>query len=324
MNSLLQVKNLKTYFRKNGHISRSVDDVSFHIAQGEALCLVGESGCGKSVTALSILRLIAAPGWIESGEILFNNKDLLALPENEIRKVRGNGIAMIFQEPMTTLNPVFTCGDQIREAILTHQAISRAGARRRTIEMLEQVGLPDAERLFMAYPHELSGGMRQRVMIAMALIGEPALLMADEPTTALDVTVQAQILELIRTQQRERNMALMLITHDFGVVAETADRVAVMYASKIVETSDVKTIFKNPMHPYTLGLLRSIPRIDSSSGELYAIPGQVPHPTEFPPGCHFAPRCPLAFDRCQREQPELQEAESGHQVACFAVANNLR
>jgi peptide/nickel transport system ATP-binding protein len=317
--ALLGVKNLRTYFYNREETAKAVDGVSFEVNAGETLCIVGESGCGKSVTALSILRLIAEPGKIVGGEIIFKGKDLLALPDEAMRKIRGDEISMIFQEPMTSLNPVFTCGDQIRETIELHQNLSRAESKNKAIGMLRKVGLPDPETRWQDYPHQLSGGMRQRVMIAMALACQPALVIADEPTTALDVTVQAQILELIKKQQAEGNMAMILITHDFGIVAEAADTVAVMYASKIVEYGHVKTIFRNPRHPYTIGLLNSIPRISDSKERLSAIPGSVPSPADYPHGCHFQPRCAYASGRCANEKPDLIEIESGHTVSCWEV-----
>ncbi|MBX7151391.1 ABC transporter ATP-binding protein [bacterium] len=321
MMNLIEIKNLKAYFEKNGKISKAVDDVSFALKKGEILGLVGESGCGKSVTALSILRLIREPGNIVGGEIVFEEHDLLTLDSDKMRAIRGNQIAMIFQEPMTSLNPVFTCGDQVSEALLAHKNITDGEARSQTIELFREVGLADPERTFKTYPHELSGGMRQRVMIAMALACGPSVLIADEPTTALDVTVQAQILELIKQFQKERGMSVILITHDFGVVAEMCDRVAVMYASKIVESADVKTIFKNPRHPYTVGLLNSIPKIDSVQQTLSTIPGIVPDASHYPVGCHFHRRCSLATERCKNEKPDLIEIESGHTVACWEWEN---
>lgn len=315
--NLLEIKNLKTYFEKNGVVSKAVDGVSFVLHKGEILGLIGESGCGKSVTALSILRLITEPGKIAGGEIIFEDGDLLTLNTEKMRAIRGNQIAMIFQEPMTSLNPVFTCGDQVAEALLEHKKITAGEAQSQVIGLFREVGLPDPERIFSAYPHELSGGMRQRVMIAMALACGPSILIADEPTTALDVTVQAQILELINRLQKERAMSVILITHDFGVVAEMCDRVVVMYASKVVEFADVKTIFKNPRHPYTTGLLNSIPKIDSVQQTLNTIPGIVPDASHYPSGCHFHPRCFLANDRCKNEKPDLIEIEPGHTVACW-------
>lgn len=314
---LLEIKNLRTYFENNGSVSKAVDGVSFVLRKGEILGLVGESGCGKSVTALSILQLVSEPGKITGGEIIFDGDDLLKVNSETMRAVRGNRIAMIFQEPMTSLNPVFTCGDQVIEALFAHKGIKTGEAKMQVLGLFREVGLPDPERTFGAYPHELSGGMRQRVMIAMALVCGPSVLIADEPTTALDVTVQAQILELIKRLQKERAMSVILITHDFGVVAEMCDRVAVMYASRIVESADIKTIFKNPCHPYTVGLLKSIPKIDSTQQTLNTIPGMVPDASQYPIGCHFHPRCPLVNDRCKNEKPDLIEIEPGHTVACW-------
>jgi oligopeptide/dipeptide ABC transporter ATP-binding protein len=297
--------------------------VTFDIDAGETVGLVGESGCGKSVTSLSILRLIPEPpGEIAGGDILFRGRSLLGLSEQEMRSIRGNAISMIFQEPMTSLNPVFTCGFQIMEAIQLHQQLGPAAARERAIEMLRVVGIPSPEQRVDEYPHQLSGGMRQRVMIAMALSCNPALLIADEPTTALDVTIQAQILELIARLREEFGMAVLIITHDLGVVAEVSDRVAVMYAGKIVEYASTRSIFKQPVHPYTQGLLASIPTLGLEIERLAVIPGTVPNPLEFPAGCKFHPRCPLADERCRREEPELEPApgEAGqgpHGVACW-------
>jgi peptide/nickel transport system ATP-binding protein/oligopeptide transport system ATP-binding protein len=294
-----------------------VNGVSFHVDRGETVGLVGESGCGKTVTAFSIMRLIPIPpGRITGGRILLRGRNLLDLSGEEMRQLRGNEISMIFQEPMTALNPVYTVGDQIMEAIRLHQRVNRREARRRAIEMLAHVGIPSPEQRVDEYPHQLSGGMRQRVMIAMALSCHPAILIADEPTTALDVTIQAQILDLLRKLQEEMGMAILLITHDLGVVAETADRVAVMYAGRIAEYADVRTLFGSPRHPYTIGLLESIPRMNRELDELPVVPGTVPPPTAFPPGCPFHPRCPFAVDRCRTELPVLEEVSPGHQVRC--------
>ncbi|MGD8395308.1 MAG: ABC transporter ATP-binding protein [Candidatus Eiseniibacteriota bacterium] len=320
---LLEVRDLRTYFRTDEGLVKAVDGVTFDIDAGETVGLVGESGCGKSVTSLSILRLIPEPpGEIAGGDILFRGRSLLGLSEQEMRSIRGNAISMIFQEPMTSLNPVFTCGFQIMEAIQLHQQLGPAAARERAIEMLRVVGIPSPEQRVDEYPHQLSGGMRQRVMIAMALSCNPALLIADEPTTALDVTIQAQILELIARLREEFGMAVLIITHDLGVVAEVSDRVAVMYAGKIVEYASTRSIFKQPVHPYTQGLLASIPTLGLEIERLAVIPGTVPNPLEFPAGCKFHPRCPLADERCRREEPELEPApgEAGqgpHGVACW-------
>ena len=315
---LLEVRDLRTYFHTDEGIGRAVDGVSFAVGRGETLGIVGESGCGKSVSALSVMRLVAdPPGRIESGQILFKGRDLLALGEEEMCRVRGDDIAMIFQEPMTSLNPVLSCGFQIAESVVLHQQVSKEEARNRAIEMLKLVGIPAPEQRIDEYPHQLSGGMRQRVMIAMALSCNPDVLIADEPTTALDVTIQAQILELLEALQEELQMAILMITHDLGVIAEVADQVAVMYAGRIVEYADTGTLFARPMHPYTRGLLRSIPRLDEGRERLDIISGMVPDARAFPPGCRFAPRCPLADDRCGVEEPILAEIADGHRVSCW-------
>lgn len=315
---LLAVSNLKTYFRTDGGVARAVDGVSFTLKKGETLGLVGESGCGKSVTSLSVMRLVPEPpGEIVSGEIRFSGRDLLSLDEADLQGVRGNDIAMIFQEPMTSLNPVFTCGDQIDEAVMLHQGLGRDAARAITVDMLNLVGIPDPDQRANEYPHQLSGGMRQRVMIAMALCCNPELLIADEPTTALDVTIQAQILELLDRLQRELGMAVLMITHDLGVIAEVADRVAVMYAGKIVETGTVDEIFASPQHPYTKGLLESIPTLNEEKSRLSVIPGTVPDATRFPDGCRFAARCSLAEDVCEADEPRLEPTLGRRLVACW-------
>ncbi len=320
MSKLLEIRGLKTYFHTDDGVARSVDGISYEVDRGETLGVVGESGCGKSVTALSILRLIPdPPGKIEGGEILYNGKNLLDLTEEQMRGIRGNEISMIFQEPMTSLNPVFTVGHQIDEAVILHQKVSKEEAKRRSIEMLHLVGIPAPEQRYGEYPHQLSGGMRQRVMIAMALSCNPGLLIADEPTTALDVTVQAQILELINRLQKELGMGVIMITHDLGVIAEVSDRVAVMYAAKIVEYADVDAIFTRPRHPYTIGLLSSIPRLGEHHERLATIEGVVPAPTNFPVGCHFCTRCQYADDLCRSDEPPLVEIETGHQVACWHI-----
>jgi peptide/nickel transport system ATP-binding protein len=318
---LLEVQDLRTFFHAEGTVARAVDGVSFTVGAGETLAIVGESGSGKSVTSLSIMRLVPIPpGEIAGGRVLFRGRDLLALPEPEMRHIRGNEIGMIFQEPMSSLNPLLTVGEQISEVVRLHQGLGRTAARQRAIEMLGRVNIPDPERRAREYPHRLSGGMRQRVMIAMALACRPALLIADEPTTALDVTIQAQILHLIRALQIEMSMSVLFITHNLGVVAQVADRVAVMYAGRIVEQGDVRTVFAAPLHPYTRALLRSIPRVEAvgrdPSHRLLSIPGQVPSPVALPPGCSYAPRCPLADDVCRTAMPPLAEVIAEHDVRC--------
>jgi len=323
-NSLLDVRDLRTYFFIEGEVAKAVDGVSFSVAAGKALALVGESGCGKSVTALSILRLVdSPPGRIVGGEVVFEGHDLLKLPEREMRKVRGAGVAMIFQEPQSSLNPVITVGDQIAEAALAHGIAEGPEAWRLAAAMLEAVGIPDAEERLADYPHQLSGGMKQRVMIAMALVARPRLLIADEPTTALDVTVQAQILDLLRRIRREHRMAVLLITHDLGIVADFVEHVAVMYASKIVEGAPVAELFGSPLHPYTQGLFRSRPRLGAKRERLEVIPGQVPEARSFPAGCKFHPRCPRAFEPCSTDEPPLLECRPGHSAACWHVFREL-
>jgi oligopeptide/dipeptide ABC transporter ATP-binding protein len=315
---LLQVRSLSTQFFTEEGVVRAVENVSLEISPGEIISLVGESGCGKSVTGLSILKLIPSPpGRIVSGEILFNKRNLIPLEEKEMERVRGNEIAMIFQEPMTSLNPVFTIGDQIMEAILFHQKVDKTEARRRAVQMLDRVKIPSPETRIDAYPHQLSGGMRQRAMIAMALSCQPKLLIADEPTTALDVTIQSQILQLLKEIQREMGMAVMLITHDLGVVSEIADRVAVMYAGRIVEVSAIDVLFHQMRHPYTKGLLDSIPQLEEKRRRLNAIPGQVPNPTELPSGCKFHPRCYLMIEECKKEEPPLFQVNGDHFSRCI-------
>ena len=315
---LLNVENLKTYFYTDDGVARAVDGVSFTLNKGETLGLVGESGCGKSVTSLSMMRLVPEPpGRIVGGTIHFKGRDLLKLSEGEMREVRGNDIAMIFQEPMTSLNPVFTCGFQIDEAVMLHQRLGRKAAREKTVEMLHRVGIPDPAQRAEEYPHQLSGGMRQRVMIAMALSCNPDLLIADEPTTALDVTIQAQILELLETLKEAFGMAVLMITHDLGVIAEVADRVAVMYAGKIVEVGEAEEIFAQPSHPYTQGLLKSIPKLNEEQDRLLVIPGSVPDAIAFPEGCRFSPRCPRAEAICTEAEQAVLDGEGGHRVACW-------
>jgi len=321
--SLLEVRNLKTFFATRRGEVRSVDDVSFTIEQGETLSLVGESGCGKSVTALSMMRLVSAPGRVVGGEVLFEGRDLLKLSPAEMRAIRGDDIAMIFQDPMTSLNPVYTVGEQIAEAIRLHRKVSKREAWNQAIEAMRDVTIPAPEIRAKTYPHEMSGGMRQRVMIAMALACDPKLLIADEPTTALDVTIQAQILELLTELREKRHLALLLITHDLGVVAETSDRVAVMYAGKIVEEASAKELFKHPRHPYTEGLLRAVPRLDEQREgrrkRLQTIEGVVPNPLELPPGCRFAPRCPHAQGTCREGGIELIPVNEYHYSRCIRV-----
>ncbi len=315
---LLSIEGLQTTFRTQGGEVAAVDGVNLAVLRGRTLGVVGESGCGKSVLSLSIMRLVPAPGRIASGRVLFEGRDLLSLPAAAMRDIRGNRIAMIFQEPMTSLNPVFTIGDQITEAMRAHDRTASAGAlRSRAVEALRRVRIPAAERRFDEYPHQMSGGMRQRVMIAMALACAPDLLIADEPTTALDVTVQAQILDLLRELQAQTGMAIILITHDLGVVAEMADEVAVMYAGRIVERAAGAAIFDDPQHPYTLGLLGSIPRVEEDRARLLAIEGAVPPPFALPSGCRFHPRCVFAISECTARDPGLREITPGHRAACI-------
>ncbi len=320
MTPLLEVRDLKTYFAGDAGEFRAVDGVSFALAPGHTLGIVGESGCGKSVTALSIMGLVPQPpGRIAGGEIVFDGVDLLKLDRYAMSDLRGNKLSMIFQEPMTSLNPAFTVGDQIIEVIRRHWRIGRAEARAHAIEMLRRVRIPSPERRIDDYPHRLSGGMRQRVMIAMALACDPKLLIADEPTTALDVTIQAQILDLMRRLREEMGTAIILITHDLGVVAELAHDVVVMYAGRIVEQASVARVFDEPQHPYTIGLLGSIPKLHVVQDRLAAIEGTVPNPLAMPGGCRFSPRCPFATDLCRREAPPLAEVKPGHRAACWRV-----
>ncbi|MGI8734762.1 MAG: ABC transporter ATP-binding protein [Pyrinomonadaceae bacterium] len=320
MSHLLEVTNLKTHFPTRAGLVRAVDGVSFYLDGGELLGLVGESGCGKSITALSIMRLVAPPGKIVAGEIVFDGKNLLSLSDSEMRQIRGDDIAMIFQDPMTSLNPVFTVGEQIAEALRLHRKLNRKVARAAAVEAMREVAIPDPARRADDYPHQLSGGMRQRVMIAMALACDPKLLIADEPTTALDVTIQAQILELLDSLRKNRELAVLLITHDLGVVAEVADRVAVMYTGKIVEEAPVEELFARPRHPYTEGLLRSVPKLTAEhvakKERLETIEGVVPNPTELPPGCHFAPRCQYRMPRCEEGEIPLYDLDGGVTVRC--------
>jgi peptide/nickel transport system ATP-binding protein len=322
---VLEVKNLQTVFFTNSGLFKAVDDVSFEVRRGETLAIVGESGCGKSVSALSVMRLVPdPPGRIVGGTVLLEGTDLLALNEAKMRQIRGNRISMIFQEPMTSLNPVMRIGDQIAEAVRLHQSMTTKETWAKAVEMLGLVRIPEPARRAQEYPHQLSGGMRQRAMIAMALACRPALLIADEPTTALDVTIQAQILTLVLDLQKELGMGLILISHDLGVVAQTAQRVIVMYAGKKVEEADVETLFESPRHPYTRGLLASIPAVLNSDAKadarLAEIPGTVPSLTRLPPGCAFAPRCSLAIPRCRQEYPPLQDWGGGHLAACWRAA----
>jgi oligopeptide/dipeptide ABC transporter ATP-binding protein len=320
MTSLLQVRHLQTQFLTRGGVVRAVDGVSWDVGEGETVALVGESGCGKSVSALSIMRLVAEPaGRIAGGQILFKGRDLLTLPEDEMRRVRGREIGMIFQEPMTSLNPVLTIGRQLTEGLEIHLGMSPGQARDRAVELLGLVGVPDAGRRLAQYPHQFSGGMRQRMMIAMALACQPALILADEPTTALDVTIQAQILELMKDLSRKFGVAMLMITHNLGVVARYADRVNVMYAGRIIEQGTARALYTRPRHPYTLGLLRSVPRLDEPRrARLAPIEGQPPDLTRLPPGCAFAPRCPLRVERCLVDAPALRQvAGDGQMSACW-------
>jgi len=320
MTVLLEVKNLKTYFPTRAGLVKSVDDVTFHIGEGELLALVGESGCGKSITALSIMRLISEPGKIVGGSIQFKDEELTTATRERMRQIRGNDIAMIFQDPMTSLNPVYTVGEQIAEALRLHRNLNRRDAWAAAVEAMKEVSIPSPDRRANDYPHQLSGGMRQRVMIAMALACDPELLIADEPTTALDVTIQAQILELLDSLRKTRKLAILLITHDLGVVAEVADRVCVMYTGKIVEESGIEEVFAKPKHPYTQGLIRSVPKLSvvdiAKASRLETIEGTVPSPTALPDGCHFAPRCKFRMERCGYGEIPIFELEGGVKVRC--------
>ena len=320
MNKILEVKDLRVVFKNDGKENTAVDGVSFDVERGEVLCIVGESGCGKSVTSLSIMQLVATPpGRYAGGQILFEGQNILGKNNKQMGKIRGKNISMIFQEPMTALNPIHKIGAQISEALRIHDNYEKKDAWKKAIEMLAMVGVPDHARCAASYPHQLSGGMRQRVMIAMALSCNPQLLIADEPTTALDVTIQAQILDIIRKAKEERGMTVIFITHDLGVVAEIAQRVIVMYAGKIVEEAPCKDLFANPLHPYTRGLLRCIPRIDQKQGELDIITGQVPAPSNVPSGCRFHPRCPNCMGICKEKEPPLVTVE-GRRVACHLIS----
>lgn len=320
---LLEIRGLRTYFYTYEGVSRAVDGVDLTIKQGETVSIVGESGCGKSVTALSILRLVPdPPGRIVGGEITFLGNDLLRYETSEMRKVRGNQISMIFQEPMTSLNPLFTIGFQISELLRLHKNLSKQGAWDRSIEVLKMVGIPSPEKRISSYPHHLSGGMRQRIMIAMAIACEPSLIIADEPTTALDVTIQAQILDIMRDLKEKTNASVLLITHNLGVVADSAEKVIVMYAGKIVEQASVEEIFENPRHPYTIALIKAIPHPEEGSRDkrkLYVIPGIVPSPANLPPGCKFHNRCPSVIDRCRQEEPPLIPVAPDHMARCWLL-----
>ena len=321
--AFIEFKNLHTWFYTDAGIVKAVNGVDFEIRKGETVCVVGESGCGKSVTSLSLMHLVQSPpGKIVDGEILMNGRDLLKLSKSEMEHVNGKDVAMIFQEPMTSLNPVLKVGHQIMESILFHTDATKEEARAKALEMIKLVGIPRAEEIMECYPHELSGGMRQRIMIAMALVCNPKLLIADEPTTALDVTIQAQILDLMRKLKEEMDMSIMLITHDLGVVAEMADYVVVMYAGNVVEKGKVLDIFQNPMHPYTIGLLKSKPIIGKTNHNerLYSIPGQVPNPINMPENCHFNERCEFCQEGCKEKEPKLGHVGNGHYVACFVNA----
>lgn len=316
--NLLEVGSLKTFFKTEAGILKAVNDISFKVKKGETVCIVGESGCGKSITALSIMGLISKDnGFFDGGEIIFEGKDLLKLSEDEIRQIRGRDIAMIFQEPMSSLNPTFTVGFQVMEPLILHEGLDKKAARERAVGLLKEVGIPRADSIINSYPHELSGGMRQRVMIAMALACSPKILIADEPTTALDVTIQAQILDLMRNIKQELNTSILLITHDLGVVAEMADYVVVMYAGKVVEEGKVMEIFKAPSHPYTIGLLKSKPVITKLQEELYSIPGQVPNPIGIKDSCYFSDRCDRCMEICKDKIPELKFIGNGHKAACW-------
>ena len=321
---LLAISNLSTHFETEDGTVKAVNQLNLEMTPGRVLGLVGESGCGKSMTALSVMRIVPPPGRVVAGTIWFQGRELLTLPEREMQRLRGRQIAMIFQEPMTALNPVLTVGEQVAEMLRHHLAMNRAEARSRTIELFQQVGIPSAADRYGAYPHQLSGGLRQRVMIAMAISCGPALIFADEPTTALDVTIQAQILALLRTLQQELGLSLVLISHDLGVIAETADEVAVMYAGQIVERTTTLELFREPLHPYTQGLLKSMPQRTSRDRRqrLAAIPGTVPKLSQLPTGCAFHPRCPVAVPRCQQEEPELKTLAPSHDVRCWVAESN--
>lgn len=323
--SLLEVEDLKTYFYLDDQkVAKAVDGVSFKINAGETVALVGESGSGKSITSLSIMKLIDKPGKITNGKILFDERDLVPLSNKQMSEIRGRDVAMIFQEPMTALNPVYTIGNQIIETIMKHKKLSKREAYRRAIQLLKIVGFPRAEETMNEYPHQLSGGMRQRAMIAIAISCDPKLLIADEPTTALDVTIQAQILNLLDDMKKRLNMSILLITHDLGIVAEHADRVMVMYGGQIVEDTDVEELFENPKHPYTIGLLESLPSIDKDVDRLGSIKGTVPQSYQFPVGCRFQDRCPSVMEECRSKSPELLEVTHGHKVRCYLYERSIK
>lgn len=324
MKDLMKIDHLSTYFVQGTEQVKAVDDVSLRVREGETVCIVGESGCGKSVTAMSIMGLVEEPGGkVVHGQILFDGKDLLQLSKNELRTIRGNDVSMIFQEPMSSLNPVLKIGQQIMEPLITHQKLGKKEARAKAIQLIEQVGISRAEQIAESYPHELSGGMLQRIMIAIAISGSPKLLIADEPTTALDVTIQAQILDMLRQFKEQSSMSILLITHDLGVVAEMADYVIVMYAGKIVEEGEVVKLFQSPKHPYTQGLLKSKPVINQRQDELYSIPGQVPNPLELTESCYFHDRCEHCMDICRTKQPKLKEVADQQKTACWLYEEAL-
>lgn len=315
--SLFEVRDLKTWFRAGKTDIKAVDGVTFSLDRNETLAIVGESGSGKSVTVLSVMRLIKPPGRTVGGEILFDGQNLLEFSEKQMTKIRGNRISMVYQEPMTSLNPVISVGEQIREAVLIHGKLPRNASRERAIELMNYVSIPEAALRYKELPARFSGGMRQRIMIAMAIACNPDILIADEPTTALDVTIQSEIMDLLRSMKKELRMSMLLITHDLGLVAENADRVIVMYCGKIMEETSVASLFRNPMHPYTIGLMECIPSIDNKVEKLKSIPGYVPHPTQYPNGCRFSSRCGRVMDICSREMPELLEIEKDHKVRCW-------
>lgn len=317
---LLAIRELKTYFKSKDSEVRAVDGIDFNVYPRQIVCIVGESGCGKSMTSLSIMRLVPKPkGHIVGGQILFNGSDLLNLSEEQMTGIRGNDISMIFQEPMTALNPVLSVGEQITEVLIRHRGLNKKQAMKKAVEMLQFVGVPRAEQIVNEYPHQLSGGLRQRVMIAMAMVCEPKLLIADEPTTALDVTIQAQVLELMKKMRDELDTSVILITHDLGVVADMADHVVVMYAGQVVESVHADEVFERPTHPYTRALLASIPSLEEEKEVLYSIPGTVPNAAAFPKGCRFAERCSMAQPKCREKMPELREVRPGHLVRCDLV-----